>query len=156
MPLTAIARENQIVGVRQARERDSEAGETQPDRNEPGRRPPIRKQAEQGLSHRRKKRLREDQPGRGGIAQMICRDEKRQHRRHDTLVEVVGEVAAGKQSYRPVIGRLGLVRVGRYFGCGTHESLYLAEDRDRKQPPQKPRGALTVRTCGQLVLRMDR
>ena len=106
------------------------------------------------LRHRRKKSLREDQPGRSGIAQMICRNEKRQHRRHDALVEVVGEVAGGKQSYRFVIGRLGMLRVGRYFGRGTHEPLYLAEDRDRKQPPQKPRRALTVRTRGQLVLRI--
>jgi hypothetical protein len=65
-------------------------------------------------------------------------------------------VAGGKQSYRFVIGPFGLLRVGRYFGRGTHESLYLAEDRDRKQPPEKLRLASPVRIRGQLVLRAAR
>src|SRR6185437_9534810 len=51
---------------------------------------------------------------------MICRDKKWQHRRHRALIEVVGEVARGKQSYRFVISLFGLRRIGRYIGHGAH------------------------------------
>ena len=144
--------EDQAIAVRQTGERDSEAGETESYRNQPGRGSPIRQQSEQRLRHRRKKRLCEHQPRRRGVAQMIGRDKKRQHGRHYALIDVVGEMAGGKQCDRFVVGRFSLGRGGRYFGRGTHESLYLAEDRDSGKRTH-PRSARPVRIRNELVLR---